>query len=312
MQENVIGQRWEVYNYDKVKTLPLKKGEMVVVNGTGSTVKEKEAAISLIGDGKKIIAELYTEMVAKFPPQDSKQPKITATGAENLLTAPETVGGQPGTIPIDELTSKIDFVDGVQSLQRQIGALSPEGLEHIPALLADLAEMPDMLATEVQARMEADTALEYSKAPNEVKLTTLTNQYTSPTSGPIEKVIQTIANSLNYFNNQVASLKSSKANVSFPVFDPQMVQWETNPLTFEIGTTLMATWRGPTIPLYNQDLTISLSHFTQLSMCSHFEFIATNAPSNTASYQKLSGRWRFAGFYKIESDRVITLVRRVS
>jgi hypothetical protein len=57
----VIGQRWEIYNYEAHKTIIPKRGEMVVVSGTpdyGSNV------IQLIADGTKNIQELYTALKA--------------------------------------------------------------------------------------------------------------------------------------------------------------------------------------------------------------------------------------------------------
>jgi hypothetical protein len=156
--EKVIGQRWEVYGYETVKDKTLKKGEMVLVK---NATYHDGITLSLIGDGESKICELYKAMNAKIPTPadvDGKQPKIIATGAENLLTAPNTVGGQPGTIPIESLTPKDTFDNEVQELYRQLGTVSPEGLENLPALLADLKDMPDMLATEVQALKDADTA----------------------------------------------------------------------------------------------------------------------------------------------------------
>lgn len=52
----VIGQRWHVYDYNSVKNVVLKSGEMVALKATPDF---PDNIINVIGDGKRKIAEVY-------------------------------------------------------------------------------------------------------------------------------------------------------------------------------------------------------------------------------------------------------------
>jgi len=54
---------------------------------------------------------------------NAKQPAITATGTENLLTAPAAAGGQPGTKPVADLMTKQPAVTLTDPTQADIDAL---------------------------------------------------------------------------------------------------------------------------------------------------------------------------------------------
>jgi predicted RNase H-like HicB family nuclease len=156
----VVGQRYEIYNYEKVENDVPQRGEVVTVTGTASY---RETAVQLLDDGKKNVRELYERFAAAVLTPGTfaaKQDKITATGTDNLLTAPASAGGQPGKKSIDDFVSRDNFDEVVsaetrtrqeayQNLQDAINLLVPEGLEDMPDLLASKAPVNSPVFTGV-------------------------------------------------------------------------------------------------------------------------------------------------------------------
>jgi hypothetical protein len=82
--ENIVLSR---YNADGACGLAMNRGGIVFTHNTSST----PFSVNLKTD-------IYDPLITVISTADSKQPKITATGTTNLLSAPSTVGGQPGAV----------------------------------------------------------------------------------------------------------------------------------------------------------------------------------------------------------------------
>jgi hypothetical protein len=163
----VVGQRYEIYNYGNVINDVPRRGEIVTITGT---VGYGETAVQLLGDGKKNVRELYERFAAAVLTPGTvanKQDKITATGPDNLLTAPASAGGQPGIKSVGYFVLREDFDDAdwnihnalnnetrarqeaYRNLQDAINLLAPEGLEDLPDLLASKAPVNSPVFTGV-------------------------------------------------------------------------------------------------------------------------------------------------------------------
>jgi len=68
---------------------------------------------------------------SKIGDVDGKQPKITSTGTANLLTAPSTAGGNPGTKPVNDFTLKTDFTNHADNKTPNVIHVTQEEKERI-------------------------------------------------------------------------------------------------------------------------------------------------------------------------------------
>jgi len=136
---NIIGQRWEVYDYVKVKELTPQKGEMAVITRTPDF---GERIIQMVADGVKTVELLYEEWKASqnkavIPTDGWEQLKITAQS--NIIG---TMQDEPWFIRLHRRAKLIHvYFPGIvkQSLERNpkwdnllVQALMPDGVNLFP------------------------------------------------------------------------------------------------------------------------------------------------------------------------------------
>jgi hypothetical protein len=140
----VIGQRWEIYNYETNKTLIPKRGEMVVVSGTtdyGANV------IALIADGTKNIKELYNALkdgdVALFQAAIASEARLRVQGDSYLSQA---IAGATQTlnaaITAEAQALQSAITDEAQNRQREIDVLHDAIAQIINLLESDFGSLP--------------------------------------------------------------------------------------------------------------------------------------------------------------------------
>jgi len=81
----------------------------------------------------------------------AKQDKITATGSTNVLTAPETLGGQPGTKAVSEFATAADVAS-----KAPVNNPVFTGIPQVPSKASAAANLPTRIATEAQVALKAD------------------------------------------------------------------------------------------------------------------------------------------------------------
>jgi hypothetical protein len=271
--DRVIGQRWEIYDFEKVKNEIIKKGEKVIIKGTPDDFKE--AVIELISPAKDCkIKDLYNDW------------KNGAWSPFRTVAAQDTIDDEIRQSIAAEAQER-EAAD--QSLQEQINILSPEGLENLPELLAHKAAIDSPEFTGIP-RVPGKTAVAINDG---TLIATEAQVYRAVANGAYSGGIE--------YSGGTVRLQMTRLGI---------IQ---NDIGYAVGTYLLAKLIYNTEIIFtNTRIYPTIYRPTQCERFYSRIEAYESVQSGSSTKQLLSGTWILAGTHKIDNNNLLALIRRVS